>query len=199
MSPREIFAYRWRITLATLHHLEQLIIMSGSLVAILAVLWISKHFIAASDKPLLIAAIGASTVILFTNPHSEFAQPRAIIGGHLLSGFIGIVCYQWVSDINLAAALGVGFSAISMNYLRCFHPPGAATALTVVLGGPEIHALGYRFLLTPVLINVVTLILIGILFNYGFSWRRYPLSFMPKLPQLPERDDKTVVDQTIQS
>jgi CBS domain-containing membrane protein len=181
MSPREIFAYRWRITTNTLDHIEQLIVMLGSLVTILAILWISKHFIAASDKPLLVAAIGASTIILFTNPHGALSQPWAIIGGHLVSGLIGISCYQWVSDINLAAALSVGLAVITMNYLHCLHPPGAATALTAVLGGPEIHTLGYQFLLTPVLINALTLVFIGVLFNYYFSWRRYPLTFMPKI------------------
>jgi CBS-domain-containing membrane protein len=182
MTPRELFAYRWRITTTTLDHIEQLIVMLGSLVTILAILSISKHFMAASDKPLLVAAIGASTIILFSNPHSALSQPWAIIGGHLISGLIGVSCYQWVSDVNLAAALGVSFAVITMNYLHCFHPPGAATALTAVLGGQEIHALGYQFLLTPLLINVLTLILSGILFNYYFSWRRYPLIFMSKLP-----------------
>jgi CBS-domain-containing membrane protein len=63
-----------------------------------------------------------------------------------------------------------------MHYLNCLHPPGGATALSAVIGGQAVHQLGYQYLLTPVLLNVVTLLLIAIVFNYPFRWRRYPLS-----------------------
>lgn len=181
MSPREIFAQRWQINLNTLNYLEHIIISLGLMTAILAELWISGYFVSHTDKPLLVTSIGASTVLLFTNPHGEFSHPWAIIGGHCISGLIGILCYHLISDVNLAAAIGVCCAVIFMKLLDCSHPPGAATLLTAIFGGESIHNLGYQFLVTPVLINVVTLVGIGILFNYAFSWRRYPLYFLPRL------------------
>ena len=37
-----------------------------------------------------------------------------------------------------------------MHYLRCIHPPGGATALAAVIGGAEIHSLGYYYILIPI-------------------------------------------------
>jgi CBS-domain-containing membrane protein len=61
-----------------------------------------------------------------------------------------------------------------MHYLRCIHPPSGATALTAVIGGPTVHALGYQYLVTLVLVNVVIILLIAVLVNCPFPWRRYP-------------------------
>jgi CBS-domain-containing membrane protein len=54
------------------------------------------------------------------------------------------------------------------------HPPGGATALAAVIGGVHIHALGFTYIITPVLVNTVTILLVAVLFNYLFKWRRYP-------------------------
>lgn len=186
MSPREIFAQRWQINLNTLNYLEHIIVSLGLVTAILAELLVSGYFVSHTDKPLLVTSIGASTVLLFTNPHGEFSQPWAIIGGHCISGLIGILCYHLISDVNLAAAIGVCCAVIFMKLLHCLHPPGAATLLTTIFGSESIHNLGYQFLVTPVLINTVTLVIIGILFNYVFIWRRYPLYFLLKLPKLSQ-------------
>lgn len=61
-----------------------------------------------------------------------------------------------------------------MYYARCIHPPGGATALAAVIGGSSVSTLGYQFLLTPVLINVLAIVLLAMLFNALFPWRRYP-------------------------
>ena len=61
-----------------------------------------------------------------------------------------------------------------MYYARCVHPPGGATALAAVIGGVHIHALGFAYIITPVLVNTVTILIAAVLFNYLFKWRRYP-------------------------
>ena len=72
-------------------------------------------------------------------------------------------------------ALAIG----AMHYLRCIHPPGGATALSAVLGGPAIEALGLQFILTPVLLNVIVILTVAVLYNYLFYWRRYPAGLKP--------------------
>ena len=67
-----------------------------------------------------------------------------------------------------------------MYYTRCIHPPGGATALAAVIGGPNIHALGYQYTLTPIAINTATILLLGLLFNALFHWRRYPAFLLSK-------------------
>jgi CBS-domain-containing membrane protein len=80
----------------------------------------------------------------------------------------------YIPEIYLAAALAVGLSIGAMHYLRCLHPPGGATALVAVLGGESIHQLGYTFLLSPVLFNALVILVVAVLLNLPFSWRRYP-------------------------
>ena len=60
------------------------------------------------------------------------------------------------------------------------HPPGGAIALAAVIGEPKIHALGYQYTLTPIAINTAIILLVGLLFNALFHWRRYPAFLLSK-------------------
>lgn len=69
-----------------------------------------------------------------------------------------------------AAGLAVGLAIGVMHILRCIHPPGGATALVAVVGSSQIHALGFEYILTPVLLNTViilSLLLFLIVFSRG--------------------------------
>ena len=130
---------------------------------------------------LVIASMGASAVLLFAVPHGALSQPWAVVGGHLVSGFIGITCFKLFGDSFVIAGLAVGLAIGAMYYLHCIHPPGGATALTVVMGGASIHQLGYHYLLLPVAINVVIILFFSVVFNAFFAWRRYPAHLAHKL------------------
>jgi CBS-domain-containing membrane protein len=104
-----------------------------------------------------------------------------VLGGHLVSAAIGVTCARWIPDPLFAAPLAVGLAIGAMHYLRCVHPPGGATALMVVIGGPAVHQLGYGFLLTPLLLNIATVLAAAAAFNSLFPWRRYPAS-LARLP-----------------
>jgi CBS-domain-containing membrane protein len=157
---------------------EQWISAAGGLVGILAVLTVSHEVLAGHDAYFIVASMGASAVLLFAAPHGALSQPWALIGGHLLSAAAGVTVALWVDDPTLAAALAVALAIGLMYGLRCLHPPGGATALFAVLGGDAIHALGYGYLLVPVLLNAFTLLIVAVLFNYPFAWRRYPQAWM---------------------
>ena len=49
-----------------------------------------------------------------------------------------------------------------------------------MIGGSNIHALGYEYILTPITFNTVTILLVALFFNALFRWRRYPSFFIPK-------------------
>src|SRR5690606_23740368 len=123
---------------------------------------------------LMVTSMGASAVLLFAVPHGALSQPWAVFGGHLISAFIGVSCHQLFPHEAWTGALAVGLAVGAMHYMRCIHPPGGATALAAVIGGPEIYALGYHYLLMPILINVAAILLMAVAFNAFFSWRRYP-------------------------
>jgi CBS-domain-containing membrane protein len=157
---------------------EQWISAAGGLVGILAVLAVSHKVLAGHDAYLIVASMGASAVLLFAAPHGALSQPWALIGGHLVSAAAGVTVARLVDDPVLAAALAVSLAIGLMYGLRCLHPPGGATALFAVLGGDAIHALGYGYLLVPVLLNAMTLLIVAVLFNFPFAWRRYPQAWM---------------------
>ena len=123
---------------------------------------------------LVVASMGASAVLIFAVPHGALSQPWPVLGGHLLSAFIGVTLAHLVPIPALAGPLAVGLAIVAMHYGRCLHPPGGATALAAVIGGSQIQSLGYGFLLAPVLVNVALLLAAGMLLNYPFRWRRYP-------------------------
>lgn len=159
-------------------HREKLIAATGGLLAIAATMAVSLHFAGAQGAVLLVASMGASAVLLFAVPHGVLSQPWPLIGGHLVSAVIGVSCASFVGDPLLAGPLAVGLAIFAMHYSRCIHPPGGATALAAVVGGAEVHALGYQFVLTPVLLNVSIMLLVAVAVNYPFPWRRYPASLV---------------------
>jgi CBS-domain-containing membrane protein len=154
---------------------EHWISAGGGLLGILAVLWISHFWLGGHGGVLAVASMGASAVLLFAAPHGALSQPWPVLGGNVVSAVIGVSCAHWLGhEPMLAASLAVALSIAAMYGLRCLHPPGGATALYAVLGGDAVHALGYGYVFSPVLLNVVVLLAVAVVFNYPFAWRRYP-------------------------
>ena len=160
-------------------HTEKIVSAVGGFNAIFIIFLISQSILGShlsnQSAAMIIASMGASTVLLFAVPHGPLSQPWPVIGGHLISAFIGVSCAKLIPHELIAASMAVGIAIGAMYYLKCIHPPGGATALSAVIGGSVTHELGYQFLLTPVLLNVLVILLVGVLFNYPFAWRRYPV------------------------
>ena len=136
----------------------------------------ASSFLLLGDNPAaiwLVAPMGASAVLLFAVPASPLAQPWSIIGGNLVAALIGVTCAKLIGAPILAAALAGALAIGAMFALRCLHPPSGAVALTAVLGGPAVHALGYTFVLMPVTVNSLLLLLAALFFNNA-TGRRYP-------------------------
>ena len=128
----------------------------------------------------IVPSMGASAVLLFAVPQSALGHLWNVIGGHLISSAIGVACYQWLPSNGIAAGASVGLAIGAMYYTSCIHPPGGATALAAVIGGQNIHALGYQYILTPITINTTTILLVVLFCNALFHWRRYPAFLLSK-------------------
>jgi CBS domain-containing membrane protein len=125
------------------------------------------------DIPFLVAPMGASAVLLFAVPASPLAQPWSIVGGNVLSAFVGVTAARTIHEPSLAAGAAVGGAILVMSALRCLHPPGGAAALTAVVGGPTVAAAGFAFPLVPVGLDAAVLVATGLLFH-RFSGHTYP-------------------------
>ncbi len=155
-------------------HAERWVAALGAFLGILATAAISAHFLTVGGTWLMVGSMGASAVLLFAVPHGQLSQPWAATGGQMISAFVGVSCAHWIAAPVPAAACAVALAVLAMHYARCIHPPGGATALIAVIGGPDIHALGYDYIWTPVMLNALTILAIALAFNNLFRWRRYP-------------------------
>lgn len=167
-------------------HTEKWVSALGGFLSIGVMLWTTHQFLDLDSSLAIMASMGATAVLLFAIPHSPLSQPWPVIGGNLISGAIGITCALYIEPIWLAAGLAVGLAIISMVYLNCLHPPAGATALLTVVGNESIHEMGYQFLLTPVLLNLILILAIAIGFNALFHWRRYPAFLQKSAPPAAE-------------
>ena len=157
---------------------EKLVASLGGMIGITLISLVSYKVTGAQGAALLVPSMGAAAVLVFAVPHGKLAQPWPLIGGNLVSAVVGVTCYKLVPDPFLASGLAVGLAIAWMHILSCVHPPGGATALAAVIGGSAIHELGYAYVLSPVLINVLIIFIVAIVFNGFFAWRRYPAASM---------------------
>lgn len=141
------------------------------LVALLHEKWLVPH-----DLLLIIGSFGASAVLIYGAITSPLAQPRNLLGGHLLSGLVGVAIFQMFGHTPwIAAALAVSLAIVVMQMTRTLHPPGGATALIAVIGSPEIHNLGWLYPIVPALSGALVMLLVALLVNNLAKTRRYPL------------------------
>lgn len=172
----------------TVSEREHWISAAGGLLGLLAVGWISHRLLGAHAAVLVASSMGSTAVMLFAAPHGPMSQPWPLIGGHVISALIGVACVHWLgADLMLAAAVAVALSIAAMYSLRCLHPPGGATALGAVLGGETVHALGYGYAFSPILLNALIMLAVAVAFNYPFAWRRYPQVWCKPRKAKPEK------------
>ncbi|MCP4877340.1 MAG: hypothetical protein GY896_17915 [Gammaproteobacteria bacterium] len=156
------------------HYNEMLISAIGGFVGIAAIFVAGQMWFDPEISVLIVPSMGASAVLLFAAPHAPFSQPWNVLAGHAISAVIGVACWRWIPGLGVAAAFAVGLAIGAMYFTRCIHPPGGATALAAVIGSEKLHHLGFAYVLEPILLNVAVILLIAIVFNGMFKWRRYP-------------------------
>jgi CBS-domain-containing membrane protein len=142
---------------------------------ITAVAWVDHFFFAGTDLSLMIGSLGASAVLVYGAVRSPLAQPRNLVGGHVLSAIVGVICWKLLHPYpGLAGAIAVASAIALMHATRTLHPPGGATALIAVIGSAEIHQLGFLYVLIPATVGPLILLVVAVLVNNIPESRRYP-------------------------
>ena len=135
--------------------------------------FLTVGFLAATNStgslPLLMAPFGASCVLVFGAPASPLAQPRHVIGGHVLAAVIGLMAAWALGYGPLGTAIGVGAAIAAMMLTDTLHPPAGANPIIVSL----IHA-DWSFLATPVLAGASIIVAMGIAYHRVISLSTYP-------------------------
>ncbi len=148
---------------------------AGSFLGIGAVSLIHYKLLDQTDLMMIIGSFGASAVLIYGAVRSPLAQPRNLIGGHILSAIVGVTAFQLVGGQPwLAASIAVSTAIALMHLTKTLHPPGGATALIAVIGGDGVHNLGYLYVLVPVALGAAVMLLIALVVNNIAKTRRYP-------------------------
>ncbi|MFD3001813.1 HPP family protein [Pontibacter toksunensis] len=148
---------------------------AGSFLGIGLIGLLNSNYFDAADSLFLIGSFGASSVLIYGLINSPLAQPRNLIGGHVICALVGVTVHRLAPhELWLAAALSVSLSIVLMQVTKTMHPPGGATALIANIGSEKIRSLGYLYVLSPVLSGVAILLLVALVFNNMTSHRRYP-------------------------
>jgi CBS domain-containing membrane protein len=127
------------------------------------------------DNVFLIGSFGASAVLVFGATNSPLAQPRNLVGGHLVCALIGVIVQCVLpNQLWLCSALAVSLSIVAMQITKTMHPPGGATALIANIGSQKVKSLGFYYILSPVLSGVLILLLVAIIVNNIPADRNYP-------------------------
>ncbi|QZA81833.1 HPP family protein [Deefgea piscis] len=142
-----------------------LISMLGAVLAIGITAWLSKN----SGFYWLMAPFGASCVLVFGLPDSPLAQPRSVVGGHLITTLVGLIMLYAVGDFWWSEALAVGWALALMQLTRTVHAPAGANPLLVMATHP-----GFSFLITPVLLGALSIVGVGYLINNLRQSGSYP-------------------------
>ncbi len=108
--------------------------------SLLATLVVAIMFIVLSiEHVVVIASLGSTAFIIFAMPRSNTANPRRVIGGHI----IGLICGSLLSIIPhttltpavMVYSMAVGLSTVLMVALDFEHPPASGTALGIAITG----------------------------------------------------------------
>lgn len=91
---------------------------------------------ALAHQSVLIPPLAATMAIVTATPDSPLAQPRHVIGGHMLSCLVcfAVLALGWHGP--WAAAVACGIACALVLVLKAAHPPAMATAVMIMLTSP---------------------------------------------------------------
>lgn len=118
-----------------------------------------EFFAMRSAMPVMAIPFATSIVLVLGSPEVEAAQPRALIGGHLISTLVGLLVLTLAGPQPWAAALAVGLAMLAMHATRTFHPPAGIDPLLIV-----VNSLPWSFLLVPVAAGAL------LLAAFAYAW-----------------------------
>ncbi len=146
---------------------KALMAFTGSVLGLGLVSLMHELLYGTTDLPLIIAAFGATAVVLYGYPESPIAQPKNLFTGSLLSAFVGVVSYHAMHGFPIwfVGMIAISTALFLMTLTSTLHPPGGAIAFIAVAGPPEIHQLGLLYLIYPIGTGIFLMYLVALLMN----------------------------------
>ncbi len=119
--------------------------------------------------PLVFVPFATSIVLVMGSPEIDAAQPRALIGGHLVATAVGLLVVKIAGPGPWVAALAVGLAMGAMHLSRTFHPPAGIDPLVAV-----VNDMPWSFLLAPVAVGACALAALAWLWHRTLRQHAWP-------------------------
>lgn len=143
-------------------------ILAGALGGALAI-GIMEFLSVRAAFPLASIPFATSIVLVMGAPEAPPAQPRALVGGHIVSAIVGLVVVKLAGPAPWAAAAAVGLAIAAMHLTGTFHPPAGISPLLIVL-----NDLSWMFLAVPVAAGALVLLAFALLWHNLMLHERWP-------------------------
>jgi CBS-domain-containing membrane protein len=100
----------------------------------------------------VVAALGATTFMIFTMPHRVSSGPRYVVGGYVMGTLSGVLCNLLflgprpllpMPGLFVIGAISVGVASLLMVSTNTEHPPACGLALGLVLQQWDYRAIFY--------------------------------------------------------
>ena len=129
-------------------------------------------FVAQSvDDNLLLAPFGATSIIAFLVPESDFAQPRNIILGYIITSGVGLSAASLLGHNWFSYALAVALAMLIKVLFNAVHPPSAAMPIILLHdSGANI----FYYVLHDVLPGICLLVFVAVIYNKYIRGLNYP-------------------------
>ena len=132
-----------------------------------------EAFSVSTAFPLMAIPFATSIVTVLGSPKAEPAQPRPLVGGHLVSTLVGLLVVKLCGPAPWAAAMAVGLAMVAMHLTGTFHPPAGIDPLVVV-----VNNMSWSFIVAPVGVGALLLALFALAWhnlvargaNRGDTW-----------------------------
>jgi CBS-domain-containing membrane protein len=119
--------------------------------------------------PLMTIPFATSIVLVLGSPEAEPAQPRALVGGHLVATVVGVLMVKLAGPNPWIAAAAVGLAMLAMHLTGTFHPPAGINPLLVVL-----NDFSWDFILAPVACGALLLLAFACVWHNVLQRRPWP-------------------------
>jgi len=117
----------------------------------------------------LIPSLASSAIMLFMSYQNVFAQPRNVVGGHIMSALAALLILMIWEPEWWSITMVVVLAGLLMIITNTIHPPGGGTAIAAYLGG---YSAGV--LLGTVIVDTIIIVLVAWVVNSVIAHRQYP-------------------------
>lgn len=124
---------------------------------LLAAVYVSAALIVilVSRLPAFALTFASSAILLAAQPDIPAAQPRALIGGHMIAALCGWAAGVLMGDGLAGAAAAIGAAAFLMSLTRTLHPPAAVSGYLMLHQSVHVSWIVFPILSCAVLLAVL--------------------------------------------